>query len=505
MENRKTAPIDIAILSMPRIAPVRPQAAPPVLKALCNQAGKSSKIFDLNQDFYMKFVKQNPGPGREIDDYFIVKDQELTDETFDLYVAWIQSWMDRIISHAPKILAISVFSWQSQKMVHDFVRSIRPIYQGEIIVGGQGLEFSQNMSAHWAPRAGFAQYLMDHDLIDWFLKGETEETFLRFLNGERKIPGLNQHDTVLLVDANNIPISDFSDLDLDGYQNGYPGGVLPIESCRGCVRSCAFCEMSSKHGTYRGRDGHVLANEVIHYYNTYGVRHYYFHDDLMNGDLRDFSNFLDDILAYYQRENLPDRTFTFSGYWIIRNQKQFNEDDFVRFYRAGGNTLVTGVETGSDRLRKKMRKGFTTKDLEFNLEHISKMRMKFYFMLISGLPGETAEDFQQTLDGLTRWQKYVASGAIIGINLGTTATIEPGTDIHDNYKKYNVTGLKNQRPSGINWMCTDTPELDYRERVRRRVKLQEHVLELGYPLWKGDDHLKIIMDQYQINIDLWTP
>lgn len=496
---------EVVILSMPRIAPVRPQAAPPILKSICNKANKSSKIFDLNQDFYMKFVPAHPAAGKEIDDYFIIKDQKLTDASRQHYMYWMETWIEKILNLSPKILAISVFSWQSKKSVYDFVRAIRPLYKGEIILGGQGLEFSQNMSSHWAPRAGFAQHLLDHNLIDYFLKGESEETFLRFLNGERNIPGLNRHDAVMLLDANLIPLSDFSDLDLNGYNNGYDGGVLPIESCRGCVRSCSFCEMSSEHGGYRRKDGKLLANEVIHYYETYGTRHYYFHDDLMNGDLVDFNNFIDTILDYYKNKSLPDRHFSFSGYWIIRNQKQFNEQAFKRFYQAGGNTLVTGVETGSDRLRKRMRKGFTTKDLEFNLEQISKFRMKFYFMLISGLPGETQEDFQQTLDGLTRWQKYVASGAIIGINLGTTATIEPGTDIYNNYQKYNVIGLKNKRPEGINWMCTETPELDYRERVRRRVKLQEHVLNLAYPLWKGDDHLKIIMDQYQINIDLWQP
>jgi radical SAM superfamily enzyme YgiQ (UPF0313 family) len=187
----------------------------------------------------------------------------------------------------------------------------------------------------------------------------------------------------------------------------------------------------------------------------------------------------------------------------VRSRKQFNESDYEKLYRAGGNTLVTGVETGSDRLRKVMKKGFINKDLEFTLEQISKWRMKFYFMLISGLPGETINDFNETLTSLTRWQKFVATGAIIGINLGTTATLEPGTEIYDNFEKYNLVGLKGNRPQGINWMSLETPELDYKERVRRRVSLQEHVTKLGYPLWKGDDHLKIILDQYKQNIEVW--
>ena len=53
-------------------------------------------------------------------------------------------------------------------------------------------------------------------------------------------------------------------------------------------------------------------------------------------------------------------------------------------------------------------------------------------------------------------------------------------------------------------MCSTTPELDYKERVRRRIRLQEHVNALRYPLWKGDDHLKIIIDKYQQNVEVWN-
>jgi len=124
-------------------------------------------------------------------------------------------------------------------------------------------------------------------------------------------------------------------------------------------------------------------------------------------------------------------------------------------------------------------------------------------MLIAGLPGETLDDFNQTLDMLTRWQKYVASGSIIGVNLGTTTTIEPGTHIHKHAKKFKIIGLKGREPEGINWLSLETPELDYKERARRRVAMQEHVMKLGYPMWKGDDHLKIMVDVYKSNIEVW--
>lgn len=492
----------IILVQTPRIAPVRPSSAPAVLKSICNKNNISSKVIDINLDFFTEFLRQFPKESKIIDDYYIEFNLQLDNNIKEIYTNWINQHIDNILSYDPEMIGICVFSWQSQRFTTDFLKLLRPRFKGKILVGGQGLVFSQNLSAHWTTPT-YAIKLLENNLIDYYLKGESEETFARFLNGERDLPGVNNDHTVIVEDMDLVPISDFSDVNIEGYQNNYPTGVLPVESCRGCVRSCAFCEMSTEHGTYRRKDGVKLANELIHYYETTGCRNFYYHDDLINGDLKDFHATLDTLLKYYEDNNLGDRFFTISGYWIIRPRRQFNEIDFEKFYRAGGNTLVTGVETGSDRLRKIMRKGFKNADLTFNLECINKYKLRFYFMLIAGLPGETEEDFNETLKMLTKWQKYVASGAIIGINLGTTATIEPGTDIYNNYQNYNIVGLKGQRPQGINWMCTETPDLTYKERVRRRVTLQEHVIALKYPLWKGDDHLKIIIDQYKNNLEIW--
>ena len=499
--------IDVLILSMPRIAPVRPQAALGILKAICNKANKSSKTFDINADFFLNFAGDHRVDAKAVDDHFISNSVVLTSDENEKNHSWLHQWVDKILAANSSILVVSVFSWQSQVSVRDLLTKLRPKYNGTIVIGGQGLTNSQNLSAHWADRAEYAEELYQKKLIDFWIKGEAEETFYEFLIGNREFNGLNSHSVIMLGDANNIPLSDFSDLDLGSYRSGYEadGGVLPIESCRGCVRSCVFCEMSSEHGGLRRRDGNALANELIHYYETYGVKHYYFHDDLMNANIPDFKNFINAILTYYEKNNLPDKFFSLSGYWIIRNPRQFGAKDFELFAKAGGNLLVTGIETGSDRLRKTLRKGFTNKDLDFNLEQMHKNKIKFYFMLIAGLPGETTDDFQETVDSLSHWQKYVATGTIIGVNLGTTATLEPGTEIYNNAKNFNIVPLKgHEHPHGIYWMCTTTPDLNYKERVRRRVALQEHVLELGYPIWKGDDHLKIIIDKYKQNIEVWN-
>jgi len=493
--------IDITIVQVPRIAPVRPSSAPAVLKAMCNSVKKTSKVVDFNREFYLDYTKTNPDIARQIDEYWIAMTVQLSQETKNLYDQLIQSWIDRLLQIKSKIIAVCVFSWQSHRFVRDFLERLRPQYSGEILIGGQGLSLHQHMSSHQTP-ATYAQELLNDGLVNWYLKGETEETFPRFLLGERDLPGLN-NDFNTQPDVNLTPYGDFSDVDITSYQNGFTGGVLPLETSRGCIRNCAFCDQSTPYGVLRHKDGVSVAKELLHYYSTYGVKNFYFHDYVINANLVELHKFLDFLLDFYKENGLPDRYFTFSGYWIIRSRKEFAEPEFEKLYRAGANTLVTGVETGSDKLRTKMRKGFLNKDLEFNINQINHFRLKFYFMLIAGLPGETLDDFNQTLDMLTRWQKYVASGSIIGVNLGTTTTIEPGTHIHKHAKKFKIIGLKGREPEGINWLSLETPELDYKERARRRVAMQEHVMKLGYPMWKGDDHLKIMVDVYKSNIEVW--
>jgi hypothetical protein len=144
-----------------------------------------------------------------------------------------------------------------------------------------------------------------------------------------------------------------------------------------------------------------------------------------------------------------------------------------------------------------MQKGFNNEDLDYNMEQYSKNKMQVYLLLIVGFPTETDQDFQDTLDMLTRYQRYVADGTIIGVNLGTTLTIEEGTEIYEVPEKLRIIGINGRRPRGSEWMCEDNPTLTYKKRIMRRIAAQEHAVNLGYTFWKGDDQMKVMMDKYQ--------
>ena len=487
------------ILSIPRVAPVRPAAAPAIIKRILNELGVANKILDINLSFFDEFKKSVELKTFEnIDEYLFIKDKVLSKEDTKTFNWFIDQWIDTVIEYNPSKLFISVFSWQAQRFTVEFLTRLRPKFTVEVIIGGQGLIREENGS--YSSRPEFAHFLKKEKLIDHWIRGEAETTIPSIIAGDYSVAGIDTDFLAEYSDVKQHGVMDFSDFDIQKYQSGYSNGVLPMETSRGCVRNCVFCDIPTMQGGYRFKRGSQLANEMIHYYDNYGVTDYFFHDALCNGSVKDFREFNLLLLEYYQKHQLPNRYFKYSSHAIVHNEKQFKPQDFEIMSRAGAETMVIGVESGSDRVRNHMRKNFTSVDLDYNMEQYSKNKIQVYFLIIIGFPTETREDFQATLDMLTRYQRFVADGTIIGVNLGTTLTIEEGTAMYNKPETLRIIGVNGNRPQGPDWQCLDNPELTYKERIMRRLEAQEHAMNLGYTFWKGDDQIKTMTDKYQERI-----
>ncbi len=486
----------VVILTIPRVAPVRPAAAPAIIKSILNGLDISSRVLDINIDYFDDF-KRNVDTKiyNEIDEFLFIKNKQLGPAARQTLDEFIDHWIEKINRLNPQKIFISVFSWQAQRFSEEFLRRFRPTSTAEVIVGGQGLIREENGS--YSSRPEFAHYLKQQNLIDHWIRGEAETTVPHIMAGRYDVPGVDTDFLAEYSDVKQHTVMDFSDFDILKYQSGYPNGVLPMETSRGCVRNCVFCDIPTMQGGFRYKRGTQLAAEMIHYYQQYGVRDYFFHDALCNGSIRDFREFNRSLIEFYQQNNLPDRYFKYSSHAIVHSEKQMKPADFEFMGRAGADTMVIGVESGSDRVRAHMKKNFTNQDLDYNMEQYSKHKIQVYFLIIVGFPTETRQDFQETLDMLARYQRYVADGTIIGVNLGTTLTIEEGTELYDKPDRLRVVGINGNRPQGPDWRCLDNPELTYKERIMRRLEAQEHAMNLGYTFWKGDDQIKIMEDKYQ--------
>jgi radical SAM superfamily enzyme YgiQ (UPF0313 family) len=491
------------LLSVPRIAALRPAAAPAIIKSLLKARGLDSKFLDINLDFHNS-VRQQYGDDFywAIDDYFFNENKQLTDEQKEIYNSWILSWINKIKEYNFKWLMISVFTWQGQRFTKDFLTLWKENSNIPVIIGGQGLIREENGSFASIPK--FAVDLKDQELIAHWVRGEIETTIDNIIDEDFKQLGIDTYSLAPYSDVNEHVFMDFSDSEIQKYHSGYVTGVLPIESSRGCVRNCMFCDIPTMHGGFRFKTGKRMFDEIAHYHETYKVDNFFFHDALCNGSVKDFRILNKLLVEYYQKHNLPKRSLKYSSHYIVRSKKLMPEHDFELMGAGGAECMVIGVESGSDKVRIDMRKGFTNEDLDYNMAMFSKYGINAYLLLIVGFPTETRKDFDDTLNMLKRYQPYVADGTIIGVNLGTTLTIEEGTPIWNEYPNLGIVGMNGNRPMGPDWKCLDNPTLTYKERILRRIEAQELAVKLGYTFWKGDDQLKLLMDNYQQRLNRYA-
>ena len=487
------------ILSIPRFAAVRPQSAPAIIKQLVQNENKTAKVFDLNLDFHKNF-RDDAGDAAylSLDEYFFNTQHIISVDEKVSYQNWMAAWILKITDLDPEFIFISMFTWQCHIFLRDFLLLLRGQSNAKIIVGGQGL--SRNEHGSYAASLLFPEELKQDGLIDHWVRGEAETTIRKLINNEISIQGVDSTQLAEYSVVNDHSYADFSDVNAADYFSGFDKGVLPIESSRGCIRKCSFCDIPVMQGGFRFKTGQRLFDELIHYYKSCNVVDFFFHDALSNGSLKDFKIFNNLLTQYYHDNDLPERFLNYSSHYIIRAKSKFKEDDFKTMAAAGAETMVVGIETGSDKVRNDMNKGFTNEDLDHTMQMFSKYGISIYFLIIIGFPTETREDFNETLFMLKKYQKYVADGTIIGVNLGTTLTIEEGTPLWDDCERFDIIGKDGAHPSGPDWICLQNLTLTYKERIKRRVEAQELAVKLGYTFWKGDDQLKILMDRYQTRL-----
>ena len=190
------------------------------------------------------------------------------------------------------------------------------------------------------------------------------------------------------------------------------------------------------------------------------------------------------------RLNLPEEDrFTWDSHFIVRGEKQMPPQDFVKMAESGAGTLLVGVESGSPSVRKHMKKGYTNEELHYSLNEIFKNNIKIRFLMIIGYPTETQDDFQQTLDLFDRYKEFAKSGLIEEVNLGLTLNLLPNTPLYEDAEQF---GLETTKTHINDWICTQNPELDFKERLKRRIYAQYYIEKLGYKVFESKNYARAL-------------
>lgn len=475
---------DIVLAIVPRIQDdfgYTPAGAA-LLKGSLEAAGFSSKILDFNSAVDAEF-RNSTEQITELDNFFF------HNNFYNLRV-WrtverlLDTWAKQIIELTPTWVGISVFSYNSHRATRLLSLKLKLLNPDiKIVIGGGGI----------ATDYTFAETLKEQGIIDAYIRGEGEIAIVELLRSNVNCPGINGRSPEQIKDLDTIPYPNYDDYDLKTYTNRKGLEALPITGSRGCVRKCTFCDVAGQWPKFYHRSGQSISNEIIHQTQKYGVTAFRFTDSLINGSLKAFRDMIFTLSKY--RETLPDeKKFIWDTHFIVRSPSQMPPEHFDTMKAAGAGTVLIGVESGSEKVRNHMKKGFSQFELDYTMQQLDRVGIRCRMLMIIGYPTETDQDFQETLDMFDRYLPYLKNGTIEEVNLGLTLNLLKNTPLSNNLDQYNLV----QPDSHINnWVCKDNPSLDYKKRLYRRITVQAHCEKLGYSVFEAKNYTRQLFNSWQ--------
>jgi len=201
-------------------------------------------------------------------------------------------------------------------------------------------------------------------------------------------------------------------------QSLYP--EVQIFAGRGCPQLCTFCQWP-ENLTGRGFRIRSVDNLLEEFKwikeNLPEVNDIFIEDDTFTTNKKYIAEFC---------QKLIDSNLKIT--WSCNSRADLDYDTLKKMKKAGCRLLITGFESGSDEILKGIKKGITTKQsIEFSKNAI-KAGLLVHADFIVGLPGETQETAQQTLDLIKKMKPDLLQVAI--------ASPIPGTAFY-NYVKEN--------------------------------------------------------------------
>jgi radical SAM superfamily enzyme YgiQ (UPF0313 family) len=239
--------------------------------------------------------------------------------------------------------------------------------------------------------------------IDYILKGESEYTFLDLLDAikgkksiedvkgvvfkkDNKITNTEGYGFVENLDELPLPRRELIDWKKHQCVLGREKYVATIMSSRGCPYRCTFCYKPLDSISYRMRSAKNIIKEIEQCYNL-GLREIFFFDDNFSVNTKRVEEICDEIIKRKLKI-----TWSFRG-----RVNTINYPMLKKCKKAGCHRIHFGVETGTDKGLKKIKKDITTDMVKKAFKLCKKAGITTVSNFIIGLPGETKEDMFKTV------------------------------------------------------------------------------------------------------------
>jgi hopanoid biosynthesis associated radical SAM protein HpnJ len=264
--------------------------------------------------------------------------------------------------------------------------------------------------------------------IDWVARNEFDFTCLEVAQGRdlsaidglswRNQDGVIAHnkDRAILEDMDQLPfVTEVykRDLKIEDYFIGYlMHPYLSIYTGRGCKSRCTFCLWPQTVGghRYRVRSPEHVAEEIRLAQKLFPqVREFFFDDDTFTDNL--------------PRAELIAKELGKLGVTWSCNAKANVPRDTLKVLKDNGlRLLLVGYESGNQQILHNIKKGLRIEQAEKFTRDCHELGIKIHGTFILGLPGETKETIQQTIDFAKRINPHTLQVSL--------AAPYPGTFLH---------------------------------------------------------------------------
>ena len=331
--------------------------------------------------------------------------------------------------------------------------------------------------------------IMQNPAIDFGVRGEGEKTMSELVSllssrsptDMAEIDGLSwrrgkeivhNRKRELMKDIDTLP---FPARDLLLFTDQIPAGALRnimggMVTSRGCPSSCTYCANNAVWGGrhIRFRSPRNIVDEMVYLRDTYGIRRIILWDDHLITRRKRILELCELLVA----ENV-------GVHWVSFARADSLDDELIKcMKRAGCEEIQIGVESGSDRVLKMVKKGVTLDEIRHAAKLLRKNGMRWFAFLMIGFPGETLDEMKATMRLLYELRPDSAMLSVV--------TPYPGTELFQEAQRRGM--------SETAWLSSDTfksesilvdtmsPE-EFQEVARKFMK--ECDTYNGRNLWRG--------------------
>ncbi len=166
--------------------------------------------------------------------------------------------------------------------------------------------------------------------------------------------------------------------------------IAPIMVTRGCPYPCTFCAGNIVSGKkIRRRSIENVLGEITHLKNDFGIREFHIIDDNFTMDTSYAKEFLRRL-----------KSLDLKMSWAVPNGVRMDtlDREMLDLMKDTGLYLVSlGIESGTDKVLKSMKKGITVSRIRDHVKMIKDAGVDMAGFFILGFPGETVETIKETI------------------------------------------------------------------------------------------------------------